>query len=186
MIPSALSPYPSADLAPAEKLEALRQALQKNQLEDAEREWLHLIRGLSGHSEAEKKAKTAAYESYSALLHQMGRETEAERMLARARVIRDGATPQPVKMQRRESTYSFMKEIREEEGLDSSKIEEVKRRVDEQIEAGERRIKALKIVGYTVAGIVGGPIFGLNGLVTGALGLGVGGAMQAKWRFSRH
>lgn len=183
---SSASPFPPFDLAPAEKLAALRHALEEQHWEEAEREWLILIRGIVGHSEAERLAKAQAYECYAALLHQMGREVEEARMMARARATREGPAPQPLKMQRRETTYSFMKEIRQDEGQDSSKIEAARLRVEAQIAASERRQKVFAIGGFVMAGILGGVFFGLNAILGGALGLGVGGAVERKWIFSRH
>lgn len=180
MVPADLNPFPPADLAPAEKLAALRSALEQNLLEEAEREWLILIRGLRGHSEQEKKLLSQAYECFAAVLAKEGKDAEAERMLSRAKVVREGASGQPKKTERRESTYSFMKEIREEEGADSAKLAEVKARVDAQIQAAETRVKIAKIAGCAIAGIVGGPLLGLNGLVTGAVGLGLGGAVFSR------
>jgi hypothetical protein len=180
MTPSELDPFPPSDLAPAEKLVALRNALEQNLLEDAEREWLILIRGLRGHSEHERKLLSQAYECFAAVLAKEGKEIEAERMVSRARVVREGATAQPKKTERREMTYSFMKEIKSDEGANSSKVAEVKARVEAQILAAERRTKALKIAGCAVAGLVGGPIIGINSLVSAALGLGVGGAVFSR------
>ena len=180
MEPSELNPFPPPDLAPAEKLAALRNALEQNLLEDAEREWLVLIRGMRGHSGPEKLLLSQAYECYAAVLAKEGKDAECDRMLVRARVVRDGATQQPKKMERREATYNFMKEIREEEGADSAKAAEVRKKVEEQIASSERKVMAMKIVGCTIAGLVGGPLVGLNGLVTGAVGLGLGGVVFTK------
>jgi hypothetical protein len=183
MVPSEFSPFPPPDLAPAEKLAALRQALEQNLLEEAEREWLILIRGLRGHSEHERQLLSQAYECYAAVLAKEGKEAEAERMVSRARVVRDGASGQPKKIERREMTYSFMKEIRADEGGDGdheAKVAMAKARVEAQIKAGERREKTLKIAGCAIAGLVGGPILGVNALLSGALGLGLGGAVFAR------
>jgi hypothetical protein len=182
----AASAFPPVDLAPAEKLAGLRRALEEQNWEEAERQWLILIRGLVGHSEAERMARARAYECYAALLMQMDHESQADQMLARARATRQGAVALPLKSQRREMTYSFMKEIQAEEGFDTSKAEEVKRRLDLQIAASERRQKLLTISGFTVAGLMGGIFFGLNVILGGLLGLAVGGAFERKWLFSRH
>jgi hypothetical protein len=179
------NPYPEADLAPAEKLAALRQALDQGRLEDAEREWLQLIRGMRGHSQAERASTAKAYAGYTALLRQMGRDLEAGRMEARARMVSDGAQllQKPL---RRESTYNFMKEIRESEGADPGRLAESRRRLDAQIAAAERREKLLKLAAWALAGLLAGPFLGLNSMLCCALGLCLGGAAQHKWFFLRH
>jgi len=177
MIAADLNPFPPAGLAPPEKLAPVRIALEQNHLEEAEKEWLILIRGLRGHSEHERQLLSQAYECYAAVLAKEGKELEAERMLSRARVVREGNSGQPKRMERRESTYSFMKEIKAEEGTDTARVSDAMARVEEQIKASERRQKALKIAGCAFAGIIGGPLIGVNALVTGALGLGLGGAV---------
>jgi hypothetical protein len=184
-LPGHESPYPPSDLAPPEKLEKLRLALDQGAWLEAEQQWLLLIRGFRGHSESDLRSRSRAYRGYAALLRKLERPVEAERMDTRAKSALEGAPHQAPKVQRREMTYSFMKEIRQEEGLDSSRIEEVKRRVDAQIAAAERRKRALLIGGFALLGWVGSLVLGLSGLIGAGLGLGLGGALQMKWQGSR-
>jgi hypothetical protein len=177
--------FPSPEIAPSDKLEPLRKALLAGIYAEAETEWLKMIRGFRGHSKEEKMKLGAAYEGYAALLEHLGRKEEAKRMQSRAKMARQGPAEPQLKAMRHEATYSFMKEIRHDEGLVSAKAAEVARRVDQQIRSEERRNHALKIAAGLLGGFVLAHLAGLNSLAAVAVGVLAAGALEGRSLISR-
>src|SRR5260221_5605700 len=105
---------------------------------------------------------------------------EAGRMRSRAGVIRMGPQHGVQKTERRDATYNFIKEIRDEEGASAERLEQVKRELDARLDSEERRHRLLTVAGFGLAGFVGGSLLGLNALAGGAVGLGLGGGVARK------
>ena len=175
-----LKSWPENGLSNAEHLWELRKSLIEGHLSIAESEWLRLIRGMHSHSPEEKQRLASAYEHYAALLDLLQRGQEAGRMRSRARVIRMGPQHGVQKTERRDATYNFIKEIRDEEGASAERLEQVKRELDARLDSEERRHRLLTVAGFGLAGFVGGSLLGLNALAGGAVGLGLGGGVARK------
>ena len=75
-----------------------------------------------------------------------------------------------------------MDQIRKDEGGSSAKIEEVKRELNRQLEAEDRRMKFAKLAGLTVLGFALASIFGQSPLLGAALGLALGSALNFSGR----
>jgi hypothetical protein len=144
---------------------------------------LKFIQGLRGHSLEEKVLLILAYRQYAEILEATGRAPEALRMANRAKAIRENVAPQPKKIERREASYSFIKDIRQEEGENAARVEAAKRQLDAQLAWEEKRNRALKLAGFGLAGFVGGTMAGFGPLTGSVVGLGLGGAVQQGSRF---
>lgn len=172
-----LMAWPEQGLAPPEKLKILRIALLKENWLEAEQEWLRLIRGYRAHVASERGMQARAYAHLAALLEGLERGVEAEHMRARGLALQRGPAPLTRKSEMRAATVNFIDQIRAEEGERPGMSEEAKKRLDKQLAAEEKREKHLKVAGFTVAGLVTAPLIGLNILIGGALGMGLGGAL---------
>jgi hypothetical protein len=140
---------------------------------------LKFIQGLRGHSNEEKVLLILAYRQYAEILEASGREPEALRMASRAKAIRDSASVQLKKIERREASYSFIKDIRQEEGENAARVEAARRQLEATLAWEEKRNKALRLAGFGLAGFLGGSISGYVSPIAGAAaGLGAGAVLQ--------
>lgn len=180
------SALPSVGLVRPFLAEGVRLHLLNHEFNLAEASFLEILRGLRGHAKADRDAAAAYFDCYAAFLEQQGRVDEARRMRSRA----DASRKDPTELLRKaESQHdhrgeAFNAELRRLQDDTAKPTADSLKAVNEELErslaAQEARLRALKIGVFGFAGLASGFLLGVNLLVTGVVGAGLGFAVARK------
>lgn len=174
----------------AERAEAVRAGLLRGEWSAAENSLLEIIRGIRGHSSAERDMLAHYFECLAALLEHQNRGIEARRAASRAETLRkDPAEVARKAAESKAANFAKTTGAHSSETLrrlqdwdtraDPAKIEEAKRHLEASLAAQERRQRLAKIGALGAAGAFSGALLGLNVLAVGAVSAGLGAAL---WR----
>jgi hypothetical protein len=180
------SALPAVGLVNAGRARALRMDLLHGELHQAEASFLEILRGLRGHGKAERDAAAHYFDRLAALNDAQARPEDARRMRNRAEASRKDPTQLARKseavLEGREHAMT-MELKRIQDGGDKPDLElrrQVQLELDRSLAAQERRSKVLKVGAFGMAGLMGGLVLGVNLLLTGLVGAGLGAAWSLK------